>query len=167
MQTRSQRLSFLLAFIFNLTVAAVFLFIAIGLVPYWQELSGTEIQAWFAGPFTRFSYMMIFVHLMSIGTTIWAFVLHRHSEKPLGTRWLVALVALLICQAFNFTLFGANYNLALQSGTLEAAVALQTLDNWDFFHRLRTASVCISVVAMAAIFMRPTTVATGRANPSD
>ena len=120
MNTPNQRLSFLLSFISIVTVAAVFLFIATGMVPYWQELSGTEIQDWFAGPFTRFAYMMIVVHLLSIGTTIWAFILHRKSEQPLGMLWLVALVTLMICQGFNFTLFGANYNLALQSGALEA-----------------------------------------------
>lgn len=156
MNTQRQRLSFLLCFISILTVAAVFLFIASGLVPYWQELSGREIQDWFAGPFTRFAYMMIFVHLMSIGTTIWAFALHRRSEQPLGMLWFVVLITLLICQAFNFTLFGANYNLALQSGVLDPEVALQTLDNWDFFHKLRTASVCISAIVMAVIFMRST-----------
>lgn len=154
MTTQSQRLSFLLAFIFIVTVAAVYLFIASAIVPYWQELSGTEIQDWFAGPFVRFSYMMIFVHVMSIGTTIWAFVLHRRAEKPLKGLWVLALVTLLICQAFNFTLFGGNYNLALQSGTLDPETALQTLDNWDLFHKMRTASVCISAIAMALIFMR-------------
>lgn len=154
MHTRNQRLSFLLSFVSILTVAAVFLFIATGLVPYWQELSGTEIQDWFAGPFTRFAYMMIVVHLLSIGTTIWAFILHRKSEQPLGMLWLVALVTLMICQIFNFTLFGANYNLALQSGTLEPQLALQTMDSWDFYHKVRTASVCISAIMMSVIFMR-------------
>lgn len=167
MQTRSQRLSFLLAFIFNLTVAAVFLFIAVGIVPYWQELSGAEIQTWFAGPFTRFSYMMIFVHFMSIGMTVWAFVLHHRSERPLGALWLIALVTLLICQAFNFTLFGANYNLALQSGVLEPEAALQILDNWDFYHKVRTASVCISVAVMGLIFMLSPKVAIATAEAAE
>jgi hypothetical protein len=164
MNTPNQRLSFLLSFISIVTVAAVFLFIATGMVPYWQELSGTEIQDWFAGPFTRFAYMMIVVHLLSIGTTIWAFILHRKSEQPLGMLWLVALVTLMICQGFNFTLFGANYNLALQSGALEAEVALQTMDSWDFFHKVRTASVCVSAIAMAVIFMRSTKLGNGSAD---
>lgn len=167
MNTVTQRLSFMLAFIFILTVTAVYLFIAISIVPYWQELLGKEIQDWFAGPFTRFAHMMVFVHLMSIATTIWAFVLHRHSKQPLLTLWLVALVTLLICQAFNFTLFGANYNLALQSGTLEPEVALQTMDSWDFFHKVRTASVCVSAIAMALIFMQYTKAAMGPAETSD
>lgn len=167
MKTNSQRLSFLLAFTSTLTVAAVFLFIASGMVPYWQELSGNEIQTWFAGPFTRFAYMMILVHLMSIGTMIWAFIVHRRTEQPLWTYWLVALVTLLVCQAFNFTLFGANYNLALQSGTLAPDVALQTMDNWDFFHKIRTASICVSTIAMMMIFMRSTKFAMGPANTSD
>lgn len=167
MYSLTQRLSFLLAFIFILTVAAVYLFIAIAIVPYWQDLSGPEIQDWFAGPFVRFSYMMIFVHLMSIGTTIWAFVLHRRVEQPLRMLWWVALFSLLICQAFNFTLFGANYNLALQSGTLEADAALRILDNWDFFHKVRTASVCLSLLAMAAIFMISMGVANNRSKTAD
>lgn len=154
MTTTAQRLAFLMSFIFVLTVTAVYLFIAIAIVPYWQDLSGAEIQDWFAGPFVRFSYMMISVHLMSIATTIWAYVLHRRSKQPLGMLWLIALVTLLICQGFNFTLFGAIYNLALQTGTLDADVALQILDNWDFFHKVRTASVCVSALALAVIFMR-------------
>lgn len=165
MHTRNQRLSFLLSFISILTVAAVFLFIATGMIPYWQELSGTEIQDWFAGPFTRFAYMMILVHILSIGATIWAFIVHRRSEK--GMLWLVALVTLLICQGFNFTLFGANYNLALQSGTLEPEVALQTIDNWDIFHKVRTASVCISAIVMSVIFMRSTKQDTGSSTTAD
>ena len=156
MNTRNQRLSFLLSYVSIVTVAGVYLFIASALVPYWQGLSGTEIQDWFAGPFARFAYMMILVHLMSIGTTIWAFLLHRRSEQPLGMLWLVALVTLMICQVFNFTLFGGNYNLALQSGALDPEVALQTMDNWDFFHKVRTASVCVSAIVMSVIFMRST-----------
>ncbi|MEO0670193.1 MAG: hypothetical protein AAFZ99_19930 [Pseudomonadota bacterium] len=156
MNTRNQRLSFLLSYVSIVTVAGVYLFIASALVPYWQGLSGMGIQDWFAGPFTRFAYMMILVHLMSIGTTIWAFLLHRRSEQPLGMLWLVALVTLMICQVFNFTLFGGNYNLALQSGALDPEVALQTLDNWDFFHKVRTASVCVSAIVMSVIFMRAT-----------
>lgn len=167
MKTSSQRLSFMLAFIFTLTVAAVFLFIASGLVPYWQELSGTEVQKWFAGPFTRFAYMMIFVHLMSIGSIIWAFVVHRRAEQPLRTYWFIALVTLLACQGFNFTLFGANYNLALQSRMLEPEVALQTMDNWDFFHNIRTALVCVSVIAMVLISIQPTKVTVCSAKTSD
>ena len=167
MTTNTQRLAFLLSFIFILTVAAVYLFIAVSIVPYWQDLSGVEIQAWFAGPFVRFSYMMIVVHLMSIGMTIWAFVLHRRAHPQFRALWLVALVTLLVCQAFNFTLFGGNYNLALQSGALEPDVALQTLDNWDFFHKIRTASVCVSAVVMALIFMRSTEEAAGRVETTD
>ena len=41
METKTQRLAFLLSFIFILTVAAVYLFIAVSIVPYWQDLSGT------------------------------------------------------------------------------------------------------------------------------
>ena len=156
MNTRNQRLSFLLSYVSIVTVAGVYLFIASALVPYWQGLSGTEIQDWFAGPFARVAYMMILVHLMSIGTTIWAFLLHRRSEQPLGMLWIVALVTLMICQVFNFTLFGGNYNLALQSGALDPEVALQTMDNWDFFHKVRTASVCVSAIVMSVIFMRST-----------
>ena len=163
METKTQRLAFLLSFIFILTVAAVYLFIAISIVPYWQDLSGAEIQDWFAGPFVRFAYMMVIVHLMSIATTIWAYVLHRREQQPLGALWLVALITLLISQAFNFTLFGGNYNLALQSGTLDADVALQTLDEWDLFHKIRTASVCISGLMMAVIYVKSTQAAADRA----
>jgi hypothetical protein len=104
---------------------------------------------------------------MSIVTMIWAFVVHRRADQPLRTYWLVALVTLLVCQAFNFTLFGENYNLALQSGTLAPEVALQTMDNWDFFHKIRTASVSLSTIAMAVIFMRSAKAAMGTAGTSD
>src|SRR6056297_3013795 len=68
--------------------------------------------------------------------------------------WPVALITLLIRQAFNFTLFGGNYRRAQQSGTRDADAALRTRDNWDSFHKVRTASVCASALAMAIIFMR-------------
>lgn len=167
MASKAERLSFLLAFIFTLTLAAVFLFIASGMVPYWQKLSGAELQSWFAGPFTRFAYMMIVVHLMSIGTMIWAFALHRRAEQSIKKLWYIAFVTLVIWQAFNFTLFGVNYNLALQSGTLDPDVALQTMDSRVFFHKVRKASVYVSVVALALIFLRSTTDATVRAESSD
>jgi len=55
MTTTTQRLVFLLSFIFILTVVAVYLFIATAIVPYWQDLSEAEVQDWFAGPLVRFS----------------------------------------------------------------------------------------------------------------
>ena len=67
---------------------------------------------------------------------------------------MIALITLLICQGFNFGLYGGVYNLALQSGTLEAQEALTTFDNWDFYHTVRTISVCISLVALIIIGLR-------------
>ncbi|MEM6629188.1 MAG: hypothetical protein AAF694_05925 [Bacteroidota bacterium] len=146
--------AYLLALTFVAAVAFIYLFIAIGLVPYWQEMSGVEIQAWWEGPFTRFSYLMVPIHFLSIITHIYAYVLHRRGPKPFDKLWLLALSTLLICQAFNFGLHGSIYNPSLQSGTLEPAVALETFDNWDVYHTVRTISVCISLVTLVIIGMR-------------
>lgn len=151
MKTKKQTTAFILAFTFVAAVTFVYLFIAIALVPYWQELTGTEIQDWWSGPFTRFAYMMVPVHLLSIITIIVAYRAHRNEEKPIKNLWILALVTLLICQAFNFSIFGFDFNPSLQSGTLENAIALETLDNWDFYHVIRTLSVCISLIALIII----------------
>ena len=65
--------------------------------------------------------------------------------------WLLGLITLLICQAFNFVLYGGFYNAALMSGTLEPQLALDTFDNWDFYHKVRTAFVLISLGALIVI----------------
>ncbi|MEM9844467.1 MAG: hypothetical protein AAF965_06680 [Pseudomonadota bacterium] len=151
MDTKTQRVAFGLSFIFVVTIAAVFLFIAIALVPYWQGLSGAAVQDWFAGPFNRFSFMMVPAHFLSMAALGTAYFLHR---KTVWRRlFLFALVALLFCQAFNFTLYGAVLNPALQSQALSDEEALATLDRWDFFHNIRTLGVIVSAVTLAAIIV--------------
>jgi hypothetical protein len=149
MNSTTHRITFALSCAFILAVAWIYLLLAIAIVPYWQTLSGTEVQAWFAGPFVRFSYLMVPVHLLSIITTVAAYIMNR--KGPHETLFLVAMVTLLICQAFNFTLFGANYNPALQSQSLTPDAALAVLDQWDFYHLVRTVSVCVSAITMMVI----------------
>lgn len=151
MNTKKQTTAYLLAFTFVAAVTFVYLLIAIALVPYWQELSGTEIQAWWADPFTRFSFLMVPVHLLSIITMVYAFIVNRKGENAPKTLWIVALLGLLICQIFNFTIFGSVWNLELQSGTLEPQIALETFDNWDFYHTIRTLFVCISLISLVVL----------------
>lgn len=154
MKTKKQTTAFILAFTFVSAVTFVYLLIAIALVPYWQELTGTEIQAWWSGPFTRFAYLMVPVHLLSIITMVYAFMANRKGENVLKSLWVVALLGLLICQIFNFSIFGSVWNISLQSGTLDPSVALETFDNWDFYHTIRTLSVCISLVSLIVIGIR-------------
>lgn len=151
MNTTKNFTSYILAFTFVAAVTFVYLLISIALVPYWQELSGTEIQAWWAGPFARFAYLMVPVHLLSIITMVYAFVVNRKREKAPKNLWVVALIGLLICQIFNFSIFGSVWNLSLQSGTLEPLAALELFDNWDFYHNIRTISVTISLISLIAI----------------
>lgn len=158
-----RRTVFGLSFVLVVTIAAVFLFLATAIVPYWQELSGSEVQDWFAGPFNRFSYMMVPVHLLSIAALGSAYVLHRKSN--LHGLFLLALAALLFCQAFNFTLYGAVLNPALQSQQLSDAEALATLDRWGFFHVLRTLGALVSAVVLMAIIVIGSDVSEGRTVP--
>lgn len=151
MNTTKTFTSYILAFTFVAAVTFVYLLISIALVPYWQELSGTEIQAWWAGPFMRFAYLMVPVHLLSIITMAYAFIVNRKGENAPKTLWIVALLGLLICQIFNFSIFGSVWNLSLQSGILDPSVALETFDKWDFYHNIRTLSVTISLIILIAI----------------
>lgn len=151
MNTSKEFTSYILAFTFTAAVTFIYLFISVALVPYWQELSGNEIQVWWAGPFTRFSYLMIPVHLLSIITMIYAFSVNRKGENSPKILWVVALLGLLICQVFNFSIFGAVWNPELQTGTLDPTVALKTFDKWDFYHSIRTLSVTISLIILIVI----------------
>ena len=152
MNTLAQRTAFGLSFILVTTIAAVFLFIGTALVPYWQEMSGSEVQEWFAGPFSRFSYMMVPVHFLSMAALGAAYFLHR--KTSLSRIILLAFVALLFCQAFNFTLYGGVLNPALQSQELSNAEALATLDRWAFFNAIRTLGVIVSSLALMAIIVK-------------
>ncbi|MEM8859377.1 MAG: hypothetical protein AAGD96_13705 [Chloroflexota bacterium] len=144
--------SFILSFTFIAAISFVYIFIATAIEPYWQTLDGFEIQQWFVDHFGRFATLMVPVHFASIISIITAFILHRND--PTKRLWLVALITLLICQFFNFVVYGGNFNVALSSGTLDPAVALDTLDQWGFYHIIRTVSVCISMVTLGIIFMR-------------
>lgn len=146
-----------LSYTFVAANVAVYLFLMIAIVPYWQGLSGTEIQDWFSDHFGRFAYLMVPVHLLAIGTTIAAYRTHRGGDQTTRRLWLVALVTLLISQAFNFTIFGFDFNPSLQTGTLEPTEALDTLDDWDLFHKVRTAFVVISLSCLATLSSRAPT----------
>lgn len=140
--------------LFVVTNSAVYVFLAIAIVPYWQTLSGTEVQSWFAEHFGRFAVMMVPVHLLAITTTIAAAVANRLRWRAEAVLWVVAVVGLLASQAFNFALFGAVLNPDLASQTLTAAEALDTLDKWAFFHSVRTVLVLASAAAMVILTTR-------------
>ena len=146
MTLNKERVSFNLAYAFILIVAAVYVFLAIAIVPYWYDLSGEELQAWFGGPFQRFAIMMVPVHFLSIFTTVITFIIHRNGAHL--RLFVLALVTLLICQAFNFTLFATDLNPALQSGSLSDEQALFVLDRWNLWHQVRTGSVVVSALTM-------------------
>lgn len=154
MNTYRQTTAFTLSFTFVTAISFVYLFIATSIVPYWQTLSGTEIQMWFQDHFGRFATLMVPVHLLSIITTITAFVMHRRERGLHRILWLVALITLLICQFFNFVVYGANFNPALSSGTREASAALELLDQWDFYHVIRTLAICLSLICLMIISIR-------------
>ncbi|MEM7272760.1 MAG: DUF1772 domain-containing protein [Actinomycetota bacterium] len=144
--------------LFIVTNAAVYLFLAVAIVPYWQTLSGTEIQRWFADDFGRFATMMVPVHLLAITTTIAAAVASRRHWRADAALWIVVLVGLLGSQAFNFTLFAVVLNPDLSSQTLSSTEALDTLDDWDTYHLVRTALVLASAVAVVMLTTRTTRV---------
>ncbi|MEM8905726.1 MAG: anthrone oxygenase family protein [Actinomycetota bacterium] len=135
------------ALVFVVTNAAVYVFLAVAIVPYWQTLDGIEIQDWFADQFGRFSWMMVPVHLAAIVTTVVAFRRRRSSSGL----WLVALIGLLASQTFNFTIYAVGLNPDLSSQELSAADALDTLDTWGALHLVRTALVVVAALALAAI----------------
>ena len=151
MNIAKKNTAYILTFIFVSAIAFIYLFIAVGMVPFWQQLSGIEIQAWWSDHFVRFGFLMIFIHLLSIVSSIYAYRLQRKEEKQIKRLWLLALITLLICQAFNFVLYGGFYNAALLSGTLEPQIALETFDNGDFYHKVRTAFVGISLISLTVI----------------
>jgi len=87
MSVSKNKSAYTFAFAFVSAVAFIYLFIGIALVPYWQGMSGAEIQAWWAGPFVRFSYIMVPVHLLSIVTIIYGFIIHRKDEFSFRQLW--------------------------------------------------------------------------------
>lgn len=144
-------ISYTLAFTFVSAVSFIFLFLAVGMVPYWHSLSGTDIQDWWSGPFVNFSTIMVPIHLCSIVSIILGFYFHRTEKGIQRTFWIIALLGLLVCQGFNFILYGANINPTLQSGTLTEVEALTAFNKWDFYHSVRTIFVCISLLALILI----------------
>ncbi|MEM7660437.1 MAG: hypothetical protein AAF399_30315 [Bacteroidota bacterium] len=152
MANRTYSSSYILAYTFVSAVAFIYAFIAIALVPYWQELSGPGIQDWWSGPFTQFATIMVPLHVLSILSIIYAFTIHRKGRDKI--LWVLALATLLICQAFNFGVYGPIYNPALQSGALESNEALTTFDSWAFYHGVRTIAVCCSLVFLLVIGIR-------------
>ncbi|MEM9653740.1 MAG: DUF1772 domain-containing protein [Actinomycetota bacterium] len=141
--------------LFIVTNAAVYLFLAVAIVPYWQTLSGTEIQDWFADHFGRFATMMVPVHLLAITTTIAAAVTNRGRWREHIGLWIVAVIGLLTSQAFNFTLFAVVLNPDLSSQTLTATEALNTLDDWETYHLVRTGLILISAAAIVLLTTGP------------
>ena len=129
----------------------IYLFITIGLTPYWQTLSGSEVQVWFSGPFTGFSFLMVPLHLLSMAIMLVAVIYNWYRDLSL---WLLAAIALFVCQGFNIFLHNAILNPALQSGMLSQHEALITFDNWDIYHRMRTIAALISMAILMIISMR-------------
>ncbi|MEM8897307.1 MAG: hypothetical protein AAGC85_04350 [Bacteroidota bacterium] len=94
---------------------------------------------------------MVPIHLCSIVSIILGFYYHRTEKGIQQAFWIIALLGLLVCQGFNFTLYGANINPTLQSGILTEVEALTTFDDWEFYHIIRTVFVCISLLVLILI----------------
>ena len=107
--------------------------------------------------------MMVPVHFLSMAALGTAYVLHR--KTSLSRIFLLALVALLFCQAFNFTLYGGILNPALQSQELSDADALATLDRWAFFNVIRTLGAIVSLLALMRIIVMGRNTSDGRSVP--
>ncbi len=153
--TKRRQSLFIASYTFVTTVAAVYLFIAIAIVPYWQTLSGTEIQAWFSTHFGNFGTMMIPVHGLTILTTIALFVVNRKAAGSHRVLWLVMLVSMLICEVGFSAYFGAVLNDPLSSGVLAGDVALATLDQWDSLHIVRTIFIFIALICLITLRLMP------------
>lgn len=145
------------SFFFVTVNAGVYVFLAVAIVPYWQTLSGPEVQLWFATHFGRFSWMMIPVHLLAMGTTVVAFRAARRSESAFSRAWWVVLIGLFASQGFNFTVFGAVLNPDLSSQALGDAEALASLDTWGRLHLIRTTLVVIAAGALGGLVSRGST----------
>ncbi|MEM9042231.1 MAG: anthrone oxygenase family protein [Actinomycetota bacterium] len=133
------------------TNAAVYLFLAVAIVPYWQTLSGQAIQEWFDDHFGRFATMMVPVHVLAIATTLAAASFQRGRTGSGRVLWVVVVIGLLVSQAFNFTVFATSLNPDLSSTTLTASEALDTLDDWGTLHLVRTFFVVVSAAATTTL----------------
>ncbi|MEM6534660.1 MAG: hypothetical protein AAF613_03375 [Pseudomonadota bacterium] len=147
-------ITYILTVLLVTAIVWVYLFIAVAVVPLWHTLSGEGVQAWFQNEFGRFAILMVPIHMLSIPVTITAFILNRRGQPGhVQLLWLAALIGLLVCQGFNFILYGGNFNPALSSGTLSPEEALTVLGQWDFYHTVRTFFVCLSLASLTAIFL--------------
>ena len=153
MNSIPRRIALIMMLLLVTSIAAVFLFLATAIVPYWSSLDGRALQDWFAGPFTRFSNMMVPLHFASISVGVAAVFLFRGTDllRPI----CLAFLCLFICQALNFFLFGADINPALASGDLSNADVTDEYASWQQWHWVRTVAITLSslVLAVSALFL--------------
>ena len=150
MNSKQNSVVLTLTLIFIAFLSAVYLFIAISIIPFWQTLNGIEIQTWFADHFGRFPVMMIPVHILCIVLVITGYTLHRKHKTDMPALWLLTLISLVLCEATT-PIFFVTANASLSSAVLPAAEGLQMLDDWSWWHNIRTFFVFITLICLGVI----------------
>lgn len=135
------------------TLTAVYLFIGIAIIPFWQTLSGIEIQVWFRDHFVRFPTMMNLVHILSTISMTACYIVFRKSDKRTHLLALTALIFLILCEA-TYPLIYADANAALSSVELSPEEALTTLDGWTYWHPIRTLFTGITLLCLGIMNTR-------------
>jgi hypothetical protein len=126
-------------------LAGGMLVIGVSLVSFWQSLSPSDFQAWFAAHSHLVGRLMIPLGVGAIAITVAAVV--ACWRGPTTRRWLLiaALAAMGVMVTYPF--FFAATNAAFVRGGLSDAAARSLLDRWATWHWIRTGLGAVGFVA--------------------
>jgi Anthrone oxygenase len=127
-------------------LAGGMLVIGVSLVSFWQSLSPSEFQAWFASHSHLVGRVMIPLGVGGVAVTVAAVVACWHGKAP-ARRWLLIAAVSALGVMVTYPLFFEATNAAFVRGGLSDSEARSLLDRWATWHWIRTGLGAFSFVA--------------------
>ena len=133
-------------------LAGGMLLIGVAFVSFWQSLSPSDFQTWFASHSHLIGRLMIPLGSGSIVVTLAALVATWHD--PARRLWSLIAALAAIGVMVTYPIFFAGTNDAFVRGGLSDSAARALLDRWATWHWFRTGLGIVGFVAALRAFQR-------------
>ena len=127
-------------------LAGAMLVIGVSLVSFWESLSSSDFQAWFASYSHLIGRLMIPLGVGGLGVTV-ATSIACWRGSATTRRWVLVAAVSALGVMVTYPLFFAAANEAFIRGGLSDAAARSLLDRWATWHWIRTGLGSLGFVA--------------------
>ena len=126
-------------------LAGALLLLAMGLIPYWQELEPSSFVPIFRDNSAHIANFMMPLGFSATGITWLALGLAVCKKTP-SKNWLIAASVCALCMLATFPIYFSGANAALAEGIIPTAELSNALSQWQLIHWIRTIAALLGCI---------------------